>query len=450
MSDKKLSTEPYRNQGSRHSGSNSLDSPARVRTADNGGNNKQDKQLRPSNQAPARNTGDRTPSDGFPRSEPPSRSSPLNENRDYNILSKKPDSPKGPPVTPDRPSRNTNLSTEDRGLKTVPPVKDPAHLTHRPLQPAEPFNSSKLLSIENGGTGPTQRAVLVSQLKQTMTAATKLFCYSIDISDDKSQDRNRRISAVNAFVCSIAAIAKSYILTDSEKYLVSTSIIKAAVTSASASREIAGKESPTVKLTLVAEIAWSNVLQFFHSAILPSDSTLKGGKEAVLSIPMVLLKQYELSRSTNKSKHQCSTALEIHAKGSDRLGSQSGERRLDTVIADFFDKNGKNFRGLEAYLKDRRVRILGNQDKSNRPSRERNITGLARPDDANGVNEKKRPQVAKYGAGSKEVRFNFDAKSYNRRRAKLGKGKAQSGERTVAQYFGEIKGQKVQIRGYQW
>lgn len=208
-----------------------------------------------------------------------------------------------------------------------------------------------------------------------------------------------------------------------------------------------GDRKDGISLTKLAvpPVKWSHILQFLHST---EDANEQPYKSVLLNVVNVVVGQWHSAKGPWTSKAMSMPLFEVQGKAVKAIEGSSinnGKQSVATVMQKYLSCNAGNLRGLDKYLKGLRIQVSQpqKQSSSNRLQLQKTIRGLARPDDGHGSSVSWPPQVPKFGAGSKEVSFYFNASSRDRKKATVTSSKLHSQYKTVAQYFWDQNQQEI-------
>ncbi len=297
-----------------------------------------------------------------------------------------------------------------------------------------------------GTAGSSTGMVLARNTKQTMRSDTFVHCYRIN---DSSRDRQHsskdatdpmQEGPVRSLIHSIPDLAQVGVLTDYRTYLILFSRSKDCKAQLGAP-----KDEVTLTKCDLPPVQWRHILQFLHST---ESSNEQHYKNVLLNVVDVVVGQWRSSRGLWTTKAMSLPLFEIQGKAAKAIegsATKNGKQSVAAVIQKYLSCNAGNLHGLEHYLKGLRIQVTQPrmQSPSDKLQLQKTIVGLARPDDGHGSGVSSPPRVTKFGAGSNDASFYFNASSRDRKKSTVGSGKLHSQYITVAQYFEDHNRQKV-------
>ena len=359
-----------------------------------------------------------------------------------------------PPISEDRDRKSPSHSPrtpKDKGGALPLSAQGPQPYRHHQSDLASPKFSSKpdptLVQDQKLGTaGSSTDMVLARNVKQTMGSDTFVHCYRINESSRDRQLSSKdaadtvREGPVRSLIHSTSGLAQVGVLTDYRTYLILFS------RSEDCKDKFGGpKDEVTITRCDPPPVKWSHILQFLHST---ESLNKQQYKNVLLKVVDVVVGQWRSSRGPWTTKAMSLPLFEVQGKAVKAIeGSATKNRKqsVATVMQKYLSCNAENLHGLEHYLKGLRIQVIlpRMQSPSNKAQLQKTIVGLARPDDGHGSSLSWPPQVTKFGAGSNEVSFYFNASSRDRKKATVASSKLHSQYKTVARYFWEHNQQEI-------
>jgi len=297
-----------------------------------------------------------------------------------------------------------------------------------------------------GTAGSSTGMVLARNTKQTMSSDTFVHCYRINDSSGDRQHNSKDATdpmqegPVRSLIRSISDLAQVGVLTDYRTYLILFSRSKDC-------KDRLGAPKDEVSLTKcnLPPVQWCHILQFLHST---ESSNEQHYKNVLLNVVDVVVGQWRSSRGPWTTKAMSLPLFEVEGKAAKAIegsATKDGKQSVATVIQKYLSCNAGNLHGLEHYLKGLRIQVTQPrmQNPSDKLQLQKTIVGLARPDDSHGSGVSSPPRVTKFGAGSNDASFYFNASSRDRKKSTVASSKLHSQYITVDQYFEDHNRQKV-------
>ena len=370
-----------------------------------------------------------------------------------------PSSNSSPGRSENRKSKNSSPSTGSANPKES---TGSGRMSGTQAQPATPPKSDVLTRPNlSNTTDDRNEMILAYHLKQLSYSNTSLVCYTFAVRDMGDGADAKKI-AIEAFAKEVLSKAQSCIFTDYQQYVLSPYDLPVAIAKGTHVGETTTNQGTKaiVGLKHLKTIQWHDVLKFLETASLPKrqPDELPDARNAVLAMINVLATPPYGSRATPNRKEASLTFLDVRSQ--DAVAKPLGQmdqtdlfsrQPLADLINNYRSRVSNSVRGLETYLKGRRVQIRqnidnggqygGNQDggSQQKPRTKMTIVGLARPDDGRDSQDP-HPNVRIYGGNSHEVEFYYNSNTKSRDGSHTPAGSSPGRYVTVAEYFRIKKG----------